>query len=200
MVVFIIINPIAVALIWLRVWLHTKRPHMLFSQVHYLWYSPGNSRLANIVMKTSIKHLVIVSIISLLSFTTAYAYQLSVIVDGSSYSCNTNNDGNNRTLCMQSVSDFCYRITSYNKDTCFQKSSAYCPSSNFASCVEQSEEYCYRNTSHNHDRCFDLSLGLCRGNFKNIEELFEEVRLRQLLLDQGINAELNKASQPTKKK
>lgn len=150
-------------------------------------------------MEINIKRLAVVCSIVLLPLT-AYAYQVSVTVDGASYSCSGGDDSGNNSTCVQKISDLCYRKTSYNHEQCFQKSSAYCPGSNYASCVEQTEDYCYRTTSHNHDQCFDLSLGTCRGNFKSIEKLSEGVRQSQLLIDQGGNLELSKASQPAKKK
>lgn len=95
--------------------------------------------------------------------------------------------GGSTTSCIRDLTDWCYSKTSYSRDTCYNKVSAFCPNVSYSSCVQEATQYCYDNTSSNYDRCFDSSLGTCRGSLKDIKEMMENVQEGAKLSERGVD-------------
>jgi hypothetical protein len=101
--------------------------------------------------------------------------------------CGHNGGGNTSVACLEQLSSWCYSNTSYNRDACYQKASAYCPATSFSDCVAQTADYCYRNTSMNRDQCFDSSLNTCRGDAAAMKQMIDQAILSGKLQERGVD-------------
>ena len=114
--------------------------------------------------------------------------------DGQSFTCSTGNGGGGPVdqSCVEQVTDYCYKVTSWNRNVCFEKATKGCRGgySGLASCVKDTEAYCYSNTSYNHNDCFDRAVNTCGGGSPRAAvDLMEAVKAGARLEAKGIELE-----------